>query len=138
MVSDDQTWYNLAEPDVVLQTWFGLVWSGLVKSVVCPERAWCDLAEPNIGWSGLSDAKKGKQYTNLTLPGLIWYNLVLVWCLVLVFMVWLGVVYVQSVHNIILSLIFISIQNPFLVLRHNQYITGMPNSRCDVHFMCFL
>jgi len=104
-------------------------------SVVCPDKPWCDLAEPSIGLAGISGAKKGNRYTNLTLPGLIWYNLVLVWCLVIVFLVWPGVVYVHSVHNIIFSLVFISIQNPFLILRHNQHITFMSIIQYDVHFM---
>jgi hypothetical protein len=136
LVSVDQTWYSLAEPDVVFQTWFGLLWSGLVKSVVCPDKPWCDLAEPYVCWSDISGAKRGQQHTNLTLPGLIWYILVLVWCLVIVFTVWPGVVYAQSVHNIIFSLIFISNHKTFLILRHNQRI--MHNIRYDVHFVCFL
>jgi hypothetical protein len=87
---------------------------------------WCGHMQPEVsdnvlfilGYSGCFGAKKCNQYIDVIRPGLIWYSLVLVWYLVSVFMVWLVVFCVQSVHNIKLSLILITIQNPLLILRN--------------------
>jgi hypothetical protein len=45
-----------------------LVWSGgVVKYLVCPDKVWCDLAEPRVGWSGLAGETKGNQYIQFDL-----------------------------------------------------------------------
>jgi len=68
LVKSGLIWSLMIKPGIIWLNlmWYskcGLVWSGLVIYVVCPNKPLCDLAETNTGCSGLSRAKKGQSVT---------------------------------------------------------------------------